>query len=151
MFVVSPDLMRKARLLKQDIGISSEGAIYGGVLREVAFGSARIITKGVPQSCLDKQCNIRLDFDDPQESFVIGGTISKFEQVVNHPDTAILTLIYAELVPMSYKVRLCDYMLTLRQISQKPPQEAVASPAPPPKAPEAPEAEAAAVDDAPSA
>jgi hypothetical protein len=120
LFPVSPELLRKTRLANKDMAIvQSEGQNCACVIRQLGFGAAHLVAKGVPQSILDKTLTLRFDFEEPQESVAVEGICAQFEYASNQLDMAVMVIAFGGAVPMTYKVRLSDYVTTLRLDSQK--------------------------------
>ena len=120
LFPVNPDVIRKMRLANKDIAVvQSDGQNCACILRQIGFGAAHLVAKGIPQSILDKSLTLRFDFEEPQESVLVEGICAQFDYASNQPDIAVVVIAFGSAVPMSYKVRLSDYVTTLRLGSQK--------------------------------
>ncbi|MDR2510785.1 MAG: pilus assembly protein PilZ [Spirochaetaceae bacterium] len=137
-FPMSDDVQRRMCLVTKDIvNLAMDGNAYTGILRQLAFGAACCIMKGLREDILNKPISIRFEFDDPHEFCALEGVVKKCEAVANYPDTAVITMGFNDPVSMVYKVRLCDYVTTLRLPTDGPP----AAPKPAKPAPAADDAQ----------
>jgi hypothetical protein len=115
---ITPESLRKLHLVK-NIGITIEGVPRRCILRDISFSSARFVMLGISKFLADKQACIKFDFDDPIESFTIDGQFVNVENVADRSDMVAVTMAYNEPVPMTYKVRLSDYLCKTRMPSAK--------------------------------
>jgi hypothetical protein len=131
-FPINPQIVRKMRLLGNDIAVTVDSVVNRCILRELAFDGVRFILKGDSNdmhSIMNKTGKVRYNFDEPRESHYITGKFVKVEVVVSHPDMAVVTMQYIDHIPMTYKTRLCSYINTIRLEPKKTEEEK----APPPK------------------
>ncbi|MDR2865081.1 MAG: pilus assembly protein PilZ [Spirochaetaceae bacterium] len=127
-FLVNADAIRKMRFMGNEIGMVMDNAVHRCILRDIGFRGARFFVKGVAEQFENKPCSVRFDFDEPRESYTINGKLLGAEKAEGHPEMAVLTMLYDDHVPMSYKTRLSSYVSTVRISPVKP--QAVAPPAP---------------------
>ena len=105
--------VRKLKLVSRDSSASIQDAPRRCFLQEVSFVSAKLVMLGVPKYLLDKEAVVRFDFED--ESFAIKGKFTSVEYVPNKKEMVRLTLSYnEEAIPMSYKVRVNDFLVAIR-------------------------------------
>jgi hypothetical protein len=70
---------------------------------------------GVAKFLVDKDAALRFDFDDPQESFLVKGKFTHAENVEGKKEMVVLTMEFDEaVVPMGYRIRLNEYLNTVR-------------------------------------
>jgi cysteine synthase len=70
---------------------------------------------GVAKFLVEKEAALRLEFADPRESFLINGKFTLVENVMDKKEMLALEMVFNEnLVPMGYKMRLNDFMVTVR-------------------------------------
>jgi hypothetical protein len=70
---------------------------------------------GVAKFLVNKDAAIRLDFDDPRESFLLKGKFTSAEVVEGRKDLVALEVRYEESqIPMGYKLRINDYLVQVR-------------------------------------
>jgi hypothetical protein len=145
-FPMNVDALRKMRFVGNDIVVTTDGAANRCILRELCFGGARFIMKDAAEEIVNKPCTVKFEFDEPRESYTIAGKFVKVETAVSRADLAVLTVVYDDPVPMTYKTRLCAYINTLRTVTAAKPAAVTPPPAPPSDG-EKPADEAAAAED----
>jgi hypothetical protein len=154
---ITPEALRKLHVATKDVGVTIQGVPRRCILRDISFGNARLVMVGVSKFLIDKPVGIKFDFNEPEESYSMSGKFTSAEAVVDHKDMVVVNMVYDEPIPLMYKVRLHDYLGTVREtrITAKPaPTVAATAAAPPPAeavAPAAPSPEAAAASAADSA
>ena len=105
---------------------------------------------GVAKFLVNKDAIIKIDFDDPKESFLMKGTFIRTETVEGRKELVCLVILFDEsIVPMGYKIRINDYISHVRADTRGAEKPAEPSPAPAPKA--KPEASKAAKPEPPKA
>lgn len=119
LFPMQPDTFRKMRFLNKEIAVSVGGTNFGSVLRELGFGQARFIFKDAPKTVLEKPASINFNFDEPRESYTIEGTVSRYEVVAEHKALSTVTISFNPPVSLVYKLRMSDYVSTLRMAQQR--------------------------------
>jgi hypothetical protein len=64
---------------------------------------------------LEKEASLRIDFEDPRESFLLKGKFTQAENVAYRKDMAIINLAFTEgQISMGYKMRINEYLATVR-------------------------------------
>ncbi|MDR1470293.1 MAG: PilZ domain-containing protein [Spirochaetaceae bacterium] len=111
-----PEIMRKLRLLTKDAVVFIDGVPRRCILRDISFSGAKIVMVGVIKFLEGKTVGLRLDFDDPRESFNVKGTFVRTEMVEGRKDLVAVGIMFNDPVPMGYKVRLSDYMNTVKAV-----------------------------------
>ncbi|SIQ88823.1 PilZ domain-containing protein [Alkalispirochaeta americana] len=123
--IISPDVQKKLGLSSKGAYIEVDKVPRKGLIRDISFGGAKVIMQGVPQFLVNRPALIRLDFEEPEEQVVIPAKIVRFEPVEGRSDLAAYAIQYEETkIPMTYKLRLNDYLRFVKSPSPK------ASPAP---------------------
>jgi hypothetical protein len=113
--VVTAEILRKLSLHSSECAVFIQGVPRRCILRDVSFGGVRVIMMGVVKFLLDKEASLRIDFDDPRESFLVKGKFTQAESVESRKDMVVLNLAFDEgLIPMGYKMRLNEYLATIR-------------------------------------
>jgi hypothetical protein len=145
--VITPDAARRLSLLAKESAIFIQGVPRRCILRDISFSNTKLIMMGVAKFLVNKDAAIRLDFDDPRESFLLKGKFTSAEVVEGRKDLVALEVRYEESqIPMGYKLRINDYLVQVRA-GERGNEESrtVAAPEPvekaPSPAPEAPPAE----------
>ncbi|MDR2842789.1 MAG: PilZ domain-containing protein [Spirochaetaceae bacterium] len=109
---------RKLKFSTKEIGLTIQGVPRFCVLRDLSFSGARAVVVGVSKLLLDKTGTIKFEFSDPQETFEISGKILSATPSPERKEMVLLEMSYNEPVPMSYKIRLSEYLGTLRKVPQ---------------------------------
>ncbi|MDR2658915.1 MAG: PilZ domain-containing protein [Spirochaetaceae bacterium] len=114
--VINPETLRKLYFATKDVGIMIEGVPRRCILRDISFGGAHLITMGISKFLIEKRASIKFDFIDPTETYSINGKFIAVESVLDRNDLVVVDMAYDEPVPMTYKVRLNNYLSTVRTI-----------------------------------
>jgi hypothetical protein len=113
--LITPDSARRLNLLSKEIAVFIQGVPRRCILRDVSFSGAKIIMMGVAKFLINRDVGLRLDFDDPRESFQIRGKFIRSEIVEGRKELIALAIIFDDnQVPMGYKIRLNDFLSQTR-------------------------------------
>jgi hypothetical protein len=112
---ITPEALRKLRFATKDVGVTIQGVPRRCILRDISFGSARLVMVGVSKFLIDKPVGIKFDFNDPEESYSMNGKFTSADAVLDHKDMVVVNMVYDEPIPLMYKVRLNDYLGTVRE------------------------------------
>ncbi|MDR2177738.1 MAG: PilZ domain-containing protein [Treponema sp.] len=113
--LITAETLRKLSLRSSECAVFIQGVPRRCILRDISFGGARIIIQGVVKFLLEKEAALRIDFDDPRESFLVKGKFTQAETVAFRKDMAVLNLVFDEgQIPMGYRVRINEYFTTAR-------------------------------------
>jgi hypothetical protein len=113
--LLTADSLRKLRFLSKDTAAFIEGVPRRCILRDISFSGAKIIMMGVAKFLVDRDTALRLDFDDPRESFLVRGKFVRAETVEGRKELIALAITFDEsTIPMGYKVRLNDFLSVVR-------------------------------------
>jgi hypothetical protein len=114
-FLITPDSARKLQLLSKENAVFIQGVPRRCILRDLSFSGAKIIMMGVAKFLVDREAALRLDFDDPRESYLLRGKFIRFELVEGRKDLVALAIQFDEsLTPMGYKIRINDFLSQTR-------------------------------------
>ena len=109
------DNMRKLSILSAETAVFIQGVPRRCILRDISFSGVKIIMLGVAKFLLDKEASIRIDFNDPRDSYTIKGKFIRAETVEGKKEMIALALSFVEAaVPMGFKIRLNDMLTTAR-------------------------------------
>lgn len=118
------DAMRRLSLLSKETAIFIQGVPRRCIVRDISFSGAKIIMVGVAKFLVDREAAIRLDFEDPRESYLIKGKLVRAEDVEGRKDLVALAIYFSEqTVPMNYKLRINDF-ITQSRADNRPDQSA---------------------------
>ncbi|MDR1238684.1 MAG: PilZ domain-containing protein [Treponema sp.] len=113
--LITVESQRKMNLLAKESAVFIQGVPRRCILRDISFSGAKMIMVGVPKFLVDKEAALRVDFDDPRESFLLKGKFVRSEDVEGRKDLTALAILFDEsLVSMGYKMRINDYLGSLR-------------------------------------
>lgn len=108
---LTPDALRKIKILPKDSTVSIQEVPRNCILRDVSFSGAKLIMMGIPKFLIDKEGDLRIDFDDPPESFTIRGKFIRTEIVEGRKDLIAMVMLFDDAqIPMGYKLRINDYI-----------------------------------------
>jgi hypothetical protein len=137
MILINPESSRKLRINKES-AVLIQNVPRQCILRDISFSGARLIMMGVAKFLVNKEAVIKMDFDDPRESFLLKGNLISAEMVEGRKELVSLDLQYDEaVVPMGYKIRVNDYLSQIRpdgrgseNVVEKKPVQPAAKPTP---------------------
>jgi hypothetical protein len=110
------DTLRKLKLLVKETVVFIQKVPRRCILRDLSFSGAKIVMMGVAKFLINRDCALRVDFDDPRESFLLQGIFTRDEAVEGRKELVALVLEFTEAaIPMGYKIRINDYLSVLRQ------------------------------------
>jgi hypothetical protein len=113
--LVSVETQRKLNILSRESAVFIQGVPRRCILRDLSFSGAKLIMVGVSKFLVDREAALRIDFDDPRESFLLRGKFLRSENVEGRKDLIALVILFEEsLVPMGYKMRINDFLSVAR-------------------------------------
>ena len=116
---VTPENQRYIKILSKETACFIQGVHRRCILREMSFSNAKIIMMGVAKFLVNKDTALRFDFDDPRESFLVKGRFVRSENVEGKKEMIALAIQYDETsVPMGYKIRINEFLNTVRAESR---------------------------------
>jgi len=112
---ITAENLRKLNLLSSESTVFIENVPRRCILRDLSFSGSKIIMMGVAKFLLEKDAILRVDFNDPRESFAIKGKFVRAENVEGKKEMVALGLNFVEAaVPMGFKLRLNDFLTAIR-------------------------------------
>ncbi|MDR0410852.1 MAG: PilZ domain-containing protein [Treponema sp.] len=109
--IITQDSQRKMHVLPRECAVFIESVPRHCILRDVSFSGAKLIMMGVAKFLVNKDIALRVDFDEPRESFLIRGRFVRSEMVEGRKDLVALGIQFVEdLVPIGYKIRINEYL-----------------------------------------
>jgi hypothetical protein len=112
---MTPENLRKLNILSSESTVFIENVPRRCILRDLSFSGAKIIMMGVAKFLLQKDGALRIDFNDPRESFAVKGKFVRAENVEGKKEMVALGLNFDEAaVPMGFKIRLNDFLTAIR-------------------------------------
>lgn len=109
--ILSADALRKLKLLPKESAVFIEGVPRHCILRDLSFSGSKLIMMGVSTSLVDQEGALRINFDDPRESYLARGKFIRAESVEGRKDLVALAMAFEETqLPMGFKLRINDYL-----------------------------------------
>jgi len=109
---------RKLNIASRESSIFIQGVPRHCILRDLSFAGAKLIMMGVAKFLLEKEAILKIDFDDPRESFLLKGTFVRAEAVEGRKELVSLAIHFDEsILPMGYKIRINNYISNTRSDS----------------------------------
>jgi hypothetical protein len=128
---MTPDTLRRLKVLPKESAVFIEGVPRRCILRDISFSGAKMIMMGVAKFLVNRESALRIDFDDPRESFLVKGKFIRAESVEGRKDLLALAIEFNEaIVPMGYKLRLNDFLSQVRADTRSNEPDALARPGP---------------------
>ncbi|MCL2763492.1 MAG: pilus assembly protein PilZ [Treponema sp.] len=117
--IITPENQRKLKLLSKETAVFIQAVPRRCILRDVSFSGSKVIMMGIAKFLVDKEVVLRFEFDDPRETFQIKGKFIRAESVEGKKEMIALAIEYDETtVPMGYKIRINEYVNTIRADSR---------------------------------
>ncbi len=121
--ILNPDVKRKLGLTKEETIVSVQGVPRHCIMRDLSFGGAKIIMMGISKFVEKQQAVLQMRFDDPAEVIQVGGVIISTSPVEGRKDIIIASIKFGDkTVPVSYKIRINNYLVNLRKHALAPEQ-----------------------------
>jgi hypothetical protein len=109
--LMSVESVRRLKILPKNIAAFIQGVPRRCILREISFGKAKLVIMGVAKFLVEKESALRLDFEDPRESFLIRGKFTSADPVEGRQDLLAVDIEFIEqTVPLGFKIRLNDFL-----------------------------------------
>ena len=117
--LITCETQRKIRLVSKESATFVQAVPRRCILRDLSFSGAKLITTGVAKFLIDKEAGLRVDFDDPRESFMVKGKFIRVENVEGKKEMIALAMEFDDaVVPMGYKIRINEFLNTIRADSR---------------------------------
>ena len=112
---INVDSIRKLGFRSKDGSLFIEEKPIKCLIRDVSFSGARLIVPGAEKGLLEKDAKLRIESEDDREVFLLRGKVIRFEEVQDRTDIGIIAMLFSEDgVPMEYKMRLNNYLVSVR-------------------------------------
>jgi len=113
--LMTPESYRKLSIQSKECAVFIQGVPRHCILRDISFTGAKLIMMGIAKFLVDKEAALRMDFDDPRESFLLKGKFIRSEPVEGRKDLVALGILFEDsLIPMGYKIRINNYLTQVR-------------------------------------
>ncbi|MDR0878393.1 MAG: PilZ domain-containing protein, partial [Treponema sp.] len=113
--LITADSQRKLKVLAKESAVFIQGVPRHCILRDLSFSGAKLIMMGVAKFLVEKEGALRVDFDDPRESFLLKGKFIRSEGVEGKKELIALGIqFFDQTVPMGYKIRINEFLSAVR-------------------------------------
>lgn len=114
--VINDDSKRALGIFKKETIIYIQNVPRRCILWNLSFSGAKVVLMGIPKFLNGKDCITRFMFSDPDEIVDVKGTIVQADPVEGRQDLSAVGIKFDEnQVPLSYKIRINDYLSTSRK------------------------------------
>lgn len=114
--VINEDSKRALGIDKKETIIYIQNIPRRCILWNLSFSGAKVVLMGVPKFLENKDCITRFMFSEPNEIVDVKGSIVQSFPVEGRQDLAAVGIKFDEnQVPLSYKIRINDYLSTTRK------------------------------------
>ncbi len=115
--VLTDASIRKLNISKIETYVYVQDVPRRCLLKNLSFCGAKIILLGLSKYLNEKTVTLNIEFEDPHEIINIKGRIVATDFVENHKDIVFANINFDEnLVPLAYKLRINDYITSVRKV-----------------------------------
>ncbi|MDR1929964.1 MAG: PilZ domain-containing protein [Treponema sp.] len=123
--LLTVESLRRLKLLAKETAAFIQSVPRRCILRDLSFSGCKLIMMGVEKFLVNREAALRIDFDDPRESFLVRGSFIRTEEVEGRKELIALAMQFdTTLIPMGYKMRINDYLnqfsFTIKEAGSKP-------------------------------
>jgi len=123
--LITADSGRRLRLYSRETVVFIQKVPRRCILRDLSFSGAKVVLMGVGKFLADKEISLRVEFEEPRESFLLPGRIAGVGDVEGKQEMVALSVAYdRQRIPTGYKVRINDYANVVRADSRAPSDQA---------------------------
>ncbi|MGO9413458.1 MAG: PilZN3 domain-containing protein [Spirochaetia bacterium] len=112
---VTPESMKRLGLETRETILSLGGTAHRGILRDLSFGGARILTSAVTSGAVGSTVTLRVAKGEQGGELLLLGVIRRVEEVGGRKDIVLVAVEYPRDTPMSYKLLINSYISTQRK------------------------------------
>jgi hypothetical protein len=114
---ITPENMKRLGLETREAILSLVGKAHRGVLRDLSFGGARILTSAITPGAVGSTVTLRIAKGEQGGELLLLGVIRRVEEVGGRKDIVLVAVEYPRDTPMSYKLLINSYISTARKAS----------------------------------
>jgi hypothetical protein len=114
---ITPENMKRLGLETREAILSLTGTAHRGVLRDLSFGGARILTSAITPGAAGSTVTLRIAKGEQGGELLLLGVIRRVEEVGGRKDIVLVAIEYPRDTPMSYKLLINSYISTARKAS----------------------------------
>jgi hypothetical protein len=113
-FNATTAVLEKMRFLCNDVILKVNTVVKRCIIRSIGFDGTRLLVQhATPAELQGQRGSLTFEFDDPRELCTIAATFDKTDAVDGHNDITIVNAVYADATPMTYRLRLTNYVSTI--------------------------------------
>ncbi len=113
--LVTPESMKKLGLETREAILTLNGTPHRGVLRDLSFGGANILTSGVTAAAIGSTVTLRIAKAEQAGEFMLLGVIRRVDEVGGRKDIVVVAVEYPREPPVGYKLLVNSYIAALRK------------------------------------
>jgi hypothetical protein len=118
---IEPETIRKLGLASKGTVLYIDDVPRKAILRDISFSGAKVLVTGIGKFLNDKQIKLKLFFDDGKTVWLLPGSIVRFDEFAEQKGIGVAGILFDEAnVPMEYKMRLNEYLVTVRRPASSP-------------------------------
>ncbi|MHB9292059.1 putative Cyclic di-GMP binding protein [Hollandina sp. SP2] len=117
--IITSETQRMLGIVSKETAISVQGVPRQCILRDISFYGAKIVIVGLANFLNDREAVLRIDFEEPRESYFLKGKFCHSETVEGRKDLVAMGMsFYDDLIPMKYKIRINTYITQVRAVNR---------------------------------
>lgn len=114
--IITEETKRRLYVAKDETMVFIQNVPRRCILRDISFSGAKVILLGIEKFVQGKQAVLRIHFDEPDEVILLTGDVVKTSPIEGRAEIIFACLHFDESkVPMSYKIRINNYLTTVRK------------------------------------
>jgi len=121
---VTPENMKKLGLETREAILSLNGKPHRGMLRDLSFGGATILTSAITAAAVGSNVTLRIARGEQGGELLLLGVIRRVDEVGGRKDIVMVALEYPREPPMSYKLLINTFISSARKTGLEAPQPA---------------------------
>lgn len=121
---VTPENMKKLGLETREAILSLDGKPHRGMVRDLSFGGATILTSAVTAAAVGSNVTLRIAKGEQGGELLLLGVIRRVDEVGGRKGIVMVALEYPREPPMSYKLLINSYISSARKPGAETPEPA---------------------------
>jgi hypothetical protein len=117
---ITPESMKKLGLETREAILSLSGTAHRGILRDLSFGGAKVLTSSITATAVGSTVTLRIAKGEGGGELLLLGVIRRVDEVGGRKDIVVVAVEYPRDTPMSYKLLINSYISTQRKASPEP-------------------------------
>ncbi len=113
---ITVETLRKLNIAKKETIVTIQNVPRHCILQDISFGGTKVILLGLAQYLMNKECILKLDFVDPDETIELKGSIVGSAFVQGRKDIFSANIKFDEnSISLAYKIRINKYISSIRK------------------------------------